>query len=43
MKPRQRVLDEYYPHSIRIVEVYQHGQVVPVAEDQFKAMMEAEG
>ncbi len=42
MKLRQRVLDEYYPRSVRVVEIYQHGMVVPVGEDLFKARRRAE-
>lgn len=35
-RPRQRVLDAYYPQSIRVVIIYQHGQMTPVGEDHFK-------
>lgn len=42
MRLRQRVLDEYHPRSVRVIEVFQHGQVVPVPEDRFKTMRKAE-
>ena len=35
---RQRFLDEYHPRSVRALLVYQHGQVEPVAEDDFNRM-----
>ncbi|GAI60018.1 unnamed protein product [marine sediment metagenome] len=38
-KPRQRTLNEYYSSSIRVIEVFKHGQFVPVKEEeQLKAL-----
>ena len=43
MKParaKQRSLDEYYPGSVRVKLVFQHGMVVPVRRKMHKKMLE---
>ena len=41
-RAKQRSLDEYYPGSVRVKLIFQHGMVVPVRRSMLKKTLERE-